>query len=315
MSSCLVLSNEEKERNSRNNIRAILHLLGYYDHDPDHQLIETTLHHDPNPSKNHRQIHLLPYPPLPLHKRKRSFSGKRKFVPSDPLGDYNDPDNDGDGDGDGDISSCISIDDNRPATHKNQDLPYTLVFQMAGERKVLLRPKKLFGDASAEEKPLKKRKKMTVKKETPSSEVILPQHSSLGLPQKFKKLIADMGGSDSEAVLVIQKRLFKTDVSKNHGRLSMPASQTSTEFLTAEETRALDSKREVAVELIEPMTLAKRGLKLTKWEMGKNGTYNLVRNWNSVLVENGLEVGMVVQLWAFRVDSVLHIALVVVNQE
>ncbi|KAK3039595.1 hypothetical protein RJ639_029294 [Escallonia herrerae] len=315
MSSCLALSNEEKERNSRNNIRAILHLLGYYDHgqdhdpDPDHQLIETTLHHDQNPSKNHRQIHLLPDPPLPLHKRKRSFSGKRKFVPSGPPGDYNDPDNDGDGD----ISSCISIDDHRPATHKNQDLPYTLVFHMAGERKVLLRPK-LFGDASAEEKPLKKRNKMTVKKETPG-EVILPRHYPLGLPQKFKKLIGDMGGSDSEAVLVIQKKLFKTDVSKIHGRLSMPVSQTSTEFLTAEETRALNSKREVAVELIEPMTLAKRGLKLTKWEMGKNGTYNLLRNWNSVLVENGLEKGMVVQLWAFRVDSVLHIALVVVNQE
>ncbi|KAK3037689.1 hypothetical protein RJ639_030633 [Escallonia herrerae] len=312
MSSCLALSSEEKERNSRNNIRAILHLLGYYDHDPDHQLIETTLHHDQNPSKNHRQIHLLPYPPLPLHKRKRSFSRKRKFVPSDPLGDYNDPDNDGDGDGD--ISSCISIDDHGPATRKNQDLPYTLVFQMAGERKVLLRPKKCFGDAAAEEKQLKKRNKMTVKKETPG-EAILPRHYPLGLPQKFKKLIGDMGGSDSEAVLVIQKNLFKTDVSKNHGRLSMPVSQTSTEFLTAEETRALNSKRELAVELIEPMTLAKRGLRLTKWAMGKNGTYNLVGNWNSVLVENGLEEGMVVQLWAFRVDSVLHIALVVVNQE
>ncbi|KAG6403240.1 hypothetical protein SASPL_135457 [Salvia splendens] len=50
------------------------------------------------------------------------------------------------------------------------------------------------------------------------------------------------------ATLVIQKELFRTDVSKNHNRLSIPASQISDGFLTEEERRRLRARRKGRVD-------------------------------------------------------------------
>ncbi|KAG6393823.1 hypothetical protein SASPL_144397 [Salvia splendens] len=51
------------------------------------------------------------------------------------------------------------------------------------------------------------------------------------------------------ATLVIQKQLFRTDVSKNHNRLPIPASQISDGFLTEEERRRLGARRKGRVDV------------------------------------------------------------------
>ncbi|GKV30526.1 hypothetical protein SLEP1_g39329 [Rubroshorea leprosula] len=69
------------------------------------------------------------------------------------------------------------------------------------------------------------------------------------MPPEFKNLIEEMGGSEEK--LLIQKILFKTDLSKSHNRLQIPENQVMADFLTEEEERKLDEKG-LNVELIEP---------------------------------------------------------------
>ncbi|KAK3040942.1 hypothetical protein RJ639_028816 [Escallonia herrerae] len=147
------------------------------------------------------------------------------------------------------------------------------------------------------------------------------------LPAQFKRFIEGKNGS--RAILVIQKTLFQSDVSQRHSRLSIPLSNLVNKFLTAEEVRVLNLpkkdefgkkvKREIPVVLIGP-TLAEYSLNLTKWVMPKakgsvSETYNLVTKWNSVWRNNGLAEGMLVQLWSFRICSLLHFALVVLCRD
>ncbi|KAG6418785.1 hypothetical protein SASPL_120990 [Salvia splendens] len=72
------------------------------------------------------------------------------------------------------------------------------------------------------------------------------------LPEEFRRAIEEMArGKEltAPATLVIQKELFRTDVSKNHNRLSIPASQISDGFLTEEERRRLRARRKGRVDV------------------------------------------------------------------
>ncbi|KAG6403606.1 hypothetical protein SASPL_135832 [Salvia splendens] len=71
------------------------------------------------------------------------------------------------------------------------------------------------------------------------------------------------------ATLVIQKELLRTDVSKNHNRLSIPASQISDGFLTEEERRRLRARRKGRVDV--------RVVDLRRSDVMKNGFVELLK--------------------------------------
>ncbi|XP_034704177.1 B3 domain-containing protein At3g25182-like [Vitis riparia] len=115
-------------------------------------------------------------------------------------------------------------------------------------------------------------------------------HATSELPVVLRNRIRALGGSD--VTFVIQKPLFKTDVSSGHNRLSIPLNQIQQTFLTPEESESL-----------------------RKWNMKKaseNSTsmYVLVTNWKSVTERNSMKEDETVQLWSFRIKSKLGFALV-----
>ncbi|KAB2051249.1 hypothetical protein ES319_A12G043600v1, partial [Gossypium barbadense] len=133
------------------------------------------------------------------------------------------------------------------------------------------------------------------------------------LPQRFKEMIKCMDGSEEK--LIIQKALYKTDLSKHHGRLSIPMNQVEVEFLTDEELKQ-SSKEGIEALVIEPC-LKTRDMSLRIWDMPKptgrfSSVYVLVTGWKSVVEGNDLKVGDVIQVWSFRVNSKLCFALVIV---
>ncbi|OIW21705.1 hypothetical protein TanjilG_08325 [Lupinus angustifolius] len=85
-------------------------------------------------------------------------------------------------------------------------------------------------------------------------------------------------------------------------------------FLREGELETLGHKKGISVTLIQPsLNLTK--LTLVRWDMRKeNGTnssnYVLRSSWMNVVNSNQLEEGDKVQVWSFRVQEELHIALV-----
>ncbi|XP_052179877.1 B3 domain-containing protein At2g31420-like [Diospyros lotus] len=168
----------------------------------------------------------------------------------------------------------------------------------------------------ADDHEAKARPKMTKKKK--EEEIDLAPSPEPQLPEKLRQRMERMNGSNP--VLVIQKELYKTDVSPQHGRLSMPESQIQKElFLTEEELQLLDSRygsdlQDIKAMVIGPSSRFEGGVSLKKWSMGKKSgsvtsTYNLVSGWNKVVSKNKLRQGMAVQVWAFRKESKLCFAL------
>ena len=126
------------------------------------------------------------------------------------------------------------------------------------------------------------------------------------LPQEFLVAIEEMGGRDK--LLVIQKKLFKTDITKGNNRFSIPLRQiVRTDFLTEEEKEKLRAGQEIQVQFIDPM-LKSGHIVLVQWDMPKDtgntsSTYVLRSTWNEVRDSNGLKIDDVVQLWSFRVNK------------
>ncbi|RVW69629.1 B3 domain-containing protein [Vitis vinifera] len=115
-------------------------------------------------------------------------------------------------------------------------------------------------------------------------------HATPELPVILRNRIRAIGGSD--VTFVIQKPLFKTDVSSGHNRLSIPLNHIQQSFLTPKESESL-----------------------RKWNMKKasgNSTsmYVLVTNRKSVTERNSMKEDETVQLWSFRIKSKLGFALV-----
>ena len=133
------------------------------------------------------------------------------------------------------------------------------------------------------------------------------------LPEKLRRRIENMNGSNP--VLVIQKELFKTDVSPHHGRLSMPESQIREDFFRFHEELTLLGSQlpEIKAMLIGPSRQFECCVTLKKWKMRNVSTYNLVSGWNSFVSANHLRAGMAVQVWAFTKESKLWFALVKVG--
>lgn len=157
------------------------------------------------------------------------------------------------------------------------------------------------------EMPLEKEKRKREKEQN----VDAGSNQSPDMSIRFKIRIREMNGGN--LILVIEKALYKTDVSRSHCRLSIPVKQIGQEFLTEQEMALLNQKSEknsapseIAVKLIEP-SHQESSMKLKIWEMTdkKNKKkislmYVLVGGWNSVVERNRLKKGDVVRLWSFR---------------
>jgi hypothetical protein len=180
-----------------------------------------------------------------------------------------------------------------------------------------------FEQQKEENKPKRKEKYHSM---IPNKRPKLPQDMpttlpkpSPDLPEEFKKRIMAMGGT--QAVMVIQKALYKTDLMKNNGRLSLPFGQINKDFLKESEREDLENQNELLMQFIEPSCKFNR-MMLRQWNMPKNtgnkcSIYVLKTDWNDVFKENELKIGDVVQVWSFRVGSEqkLCMALVVVSRK
>ncbi|KAL1537703.1 putative B3 domain-containing protein [Salvia divinorum] len=108
--------------------------------------------------------------------------------------------------------------------------------------------------------------------------------------------------------LVIQKRLFSTDLSPHHNRLSIPISQIDDDFLTDAEKQRLrgENKSTNYLEVKIMSAMSSETAKLSRWDMRKgigrktSSMYVINGKWNAFVKKNNLCVGMLVQLWFFR---------------
>nr|XP_029150503.1 B3 domain-containing protein At1g05920 [Arachis hypogaea] len=132
------------------------------------------------------------------------------------------------------------------------------------------------------------------------------------LPQNFKNF-SDMGGS--RITLLIEKTLYHSNLNPRQNRLSIP-SQQDKDFLLPTELEILEEKKGIKVKLIQP-SLETTELTLIKWFMHKGPesekvsiSYILRSNWVKVAKANNLEKDDVVQVWSFRVDEKLCMAIV-----
>ncbi|XP_057962215.1 B3 domain-containing protein At1g32030-like [Malania oleifera] len=138
------------------------------------------------------------------------------------------------------------------------------------------------------------------------------------LTDRLRYRITQIGGT--EIILVIQKRLSDTDVSKSHNRLSIPLRQAKAEFLTAQEKDSLGQRIGKKVNgmgvpmMVEP-DLEFMTVTLKRWDMKKDtgktsSSYVLVSEWNKIVEKNGLKKEDDIQLWSFRCNTQLCFALV-----
>jgi hypothetical protein len=134
------------------------------------------------------------------------------------------------------------------------------------------------------------------------------------MPTEFKDKIMRLQGSDIN--LVIQKELTITDMKAYQDRLSIPRCQMRYDFLSKEEQVSLEEKeadgihfKGMEVPLIEP-DLQVSTIFLKKWKLGSSNCYMLSKPWIKVAERNQLEPSNTIQLWSFRVDQKLHLALI-----
>ncbi|KAI4354468.1 hypothetical protein L6164_003328 [Bauhinia variegata] len=137
------------------------------------------------------------------------------------------------------------------------------------------------------------------------------------LTEEFKKKISELGGTNE--IFIYQKALFATDLTQNHNRLSMPLKQIKTEnFLEDHEITLLNKTNcYIEVSLLQPsLKVWKDDIYLARWDMHKHnnsGTcsmYILRGTWFRMAKANNLKVNDVIQVWSFRVQGKLWIALV-----
>ncbi|XLS91311.1 hypothetical protein HN51_067319 [Arachis hypogaea] len=135
------------------------------------------------------------------------------------------------------------------------------------------------------------------------------------LPQNFKNLISDMGGS--RITLLIEKTLYPSDLNPQQNRLSIPSQRVKDkDFLLPTELETLEEKKGIKVKLIQP-SLEITELTLIKWFMHKGPksekvsvSYILRSNWVKVAKANNLQKDDVIQVWSFRVEDKLCMAIV-----
>ncbi|CAH2058315.1 unnamed protein product [Thlaspi arvense] len=194
------------------------------------------------------------------------------------------------------------------------------------------------GEIDVEElMPLRKRQSLRLEIVDEYVDVVVPQEQQQEeeqveeLPERFKKKIMEMGGT--EETLIFKRELTKTDVDKGQSHLSIPLSSLlSLDFLTSDEKEKIENRikgdREggLTVEVIDPRLevweLKMRRCDMEKKKKTKNGKrgktsslYLLAYKWNHVVKANSLREGNKLQLWSFRSQQKLCLALVLLQGE
>ncbi|KAG8386445.1 hypothetical protein BUALT_Bualt03G0149500 [Buddleja alternifolia] len=107
--------------------------------------------------------------------------------------------------------------------------------------------------------------------------------------------------------------LFDSDKSgpQSGGNVVVECAIAGEEFLRGRDEKGKNSKK---VKIIEP-SLEVVDVKLARWDMEKvdgktSSSYALNGTWSQIKERNELTLGMVVQLWAFRIEDELYFALV-----
>ncbi|KAL7604683.1 hypothetical protein Lser_V15G15214 [Lactuca serriola] len=122
-----------------------------------------------------------------------------------------------------------------------------------------------------------------------------------------------MNGKDM--TLVINKKLYESDLLESQNRLSMPMKQLKTdEFLTENEKQDLENGKEFEVGLLGPtLRLHQKPMVMKMWRLKSTGrrSYVLKTNWNEFVKENEKEMKRhsKIQVWSFRKDNRLFFAL------
>ncbi|KAK1588592.1 hypothetical protein Q3G72_024804 [Acer saccharum] len=134
------------------------------------------------------------------------------------------------------------------------------------------------------------------------------------MPENMRKLIDSMNGNN--IMIVIQKNLFFTDTNEHYHRMSIPEKQIrSADFLTQEEKEWVNNEGGEMTPLFIQPSLAVSELVFKRWTMAKSDSnkcsyvYVLTCGWNDVISANHLKQGDKVQLWSFRINHQLCLAL------
>ncbi|KAH7543339.1 hypothetical protein FEM48_Zijuj02G0173800 [Ziziphus jujuba var. spinosa] len=129
------------------------------------------------------------------------------------------------------------------------------------------------------------------------------------LPTEVKNVIERLGGSDAK--LVIEKEVYGTDLHPHHDRISIPKNQVRVEFLNDQERNEIENNDGIRVRVIEPC-LRETILSLRQWQLRSSISYVLNGGWKYVAAraENQLKVKDKVQVWSFRVNGELRLAVV-----
>ncbi|PWA72507.1 hypothetical protein CTI12_AA269900 [Artemisia annua] len=106
-------------------------------------------------------------------------------------------------------------------------------------------------------------------------------------------------------MLVIQKKLFKSDLAANQNRLTMPYNQLQTiDFLTEQEREyLLTAESNIDVSLLGPtLQMFTKKMKLVRWAINSTQSYILRTGWNNFVQENknDLKQEAIIQVWSYR---------------
>ncbi|XP_054817788.1 uncharacterized protein LOC129317495 [Prosopis cineraria] len=161
------------------------------------------------------------------------------------------------------------------------------------------------------------------------------------LPDEFKQKINEKCSrfQPTQIIHVYQKKLYSSDVSKNHGRLTMPLNKIeSFEFLEHSEITSLRHRENFKVSVIhKPLRendddngltsldhplIVETTLTFAQWDLHKNEddrqniSYQYVLNggWNKIVFEDKLQKDDIIDVWAFR-DIQNKLCMVVVRRE
>ncbi|XP_058000419.1 putative B3 domain-containing protein At2g27410 [Hevea brasiliensis] len=127
------------------------------------------------------------------------------------------------------------------------------------------------------------------------------------LSREWRAKIENKGGIDIK--LVIMKQMFPTDLNTHHDRLSIPFNQIkNSDFLNEKEKKKLEKQENISVTVMEPCGEESQ-LCLRKWNLAITSSYVLT-SWNKVLARKEFKQNDVIQLWSFRVQGELHLALI-----
>ncbi|KAL9345107.1 hypothetical protein Peur_062782 [Populus x canadensis] len=157
----------------------------------------------------------------------------------------------------------------------------------------------------------------------------------LDFSDEIRPLISWQGGTDKDFKLRITKKLFQTDMSDYHDRLSMPMNQIKDleGFLNDEENKELAKPKSetngIEVKLFDLSSVSHSAtlghddqnvngisietLRLRKWNMNTSSCYVLNTSWNSVLNKGVLKENDFVQIYSFRRNENLCFVLIKIS--